>query len=103
MARNGLPVVSFLVASPMLRRIAWHARRIAGGFDRRFFLALFEGAGFFVVVAALLVTFIEKPWSEGLGAALKAFGESVNWAIFTVLGQGDSGYVKTVGGYVVSW
>jgi voltage-gated potassium channel len=104
MPRRGLPILTFLVASPVLRRMAWHARRIAGGFDRRFFLALFEGAAFFVLVAALLVTFLEKPWAEGgLGAAAKSFGESVNWAIFTVLGQGDSGYVTTVGGYVVSW
>src|SRR5207237_5632078 len=49
MARPPLPAFSLLIASPVIRRIAWHARRIAGGMDKRFFLALFEGAAFFVL------------------------------------------------------
>jgi voltage-gated potassium channel len=103
MPRPKLPGMTFLLASPLLRRIAWHARRITGGIDRHFFLALVEGAAFFVLAAALLVTLLEKDWTDGLDAALGAFGQSVNWAIFTVLGQGDSGYVSSIGGYIVSW
>jgi voltage-gated potassium channel len=94
---------TWFAANPVIRRIAFHARRIAGGMDRRFFLALIEGAAFFVVVAALLVTLIEKPWQEGPQAAIGAFGQSINWAVFTVLGQGDASYVSSLGGYVVSW
>jgi voltage-gated potassium channel len=98
-----LPTQTLLLASPLIRRVAWHVRRIARGMDRRFFLALAEGAGAIVVVAALLVTLLEKPWTEGPGTAIPAFGQSINWAVFTVLGQGDASYVTTLGGYVVSW
>jgi voltage-gated potassium channel len=94
---------SLFFASPLMRRVTWHTRRIVGRFDRRFFLSLGEGALVFVLVAGLLVTVIEKPWTDGLGPALDWFGKSVNWAIFTVLGQGDSAYVTSPGGYVVSW
>lgn len=103
MDRPKVPNVAFLLGSPLLRRIAWHTRRIVGNIDRRFFFALFEGAGFFVLAAALLVTVLEKDWSAGLGPALAALGQSINWAIFTVLGQGDSSYVTSAGGYIVSW
>jgi voltage-gated potassium channel len=103
MVRRRVAGLALFLGSPLLRRIAWHTRRIAGGIDRRFFLALLEGAGFFVVAAALLVTLLEKDWTSGPDAAIASFGQSVNWAIFTVLGQGDSAYVATAGGYVVSW
>lgn len=93
----------FSMNSPFLRRIAWHGRRIASQLDRRFFLALLEGAAVFVVAAALLVTILEKPWSQGIGEAIGGLGQSINWAVFTVLGKGDSSFVKTPGGYVISW
>jgi voltage-gated potassium channel len=93
----------FLLASPIVRRVAWHTRRIAGAVDRRFFLSLLEGAAAFVAIAALLVTLIEKPWTEGAGSAIGWFGKSFNWAIFTILGQGDSTYVTSPGGFLVSW
>ncbi len=92
-----------LFASPLIRRVAWHTRRIAGAVDRRFFLSLIQGAAVFVGLAAILVTFLEKPWTEGPGTAIEWFGKSFNWAIFTILGQGDSGFVTTAGGFVVSW
>jgi voltage-gated potassium channel len=89
--------------SPLLRRIAWHGRRIAGQIDRRFFLALLEGVAVFVFAAAILVTLLEKPWAQGLDSAIGSLGQSINWAVFTVLGKGDSSFVKTPGGYIVSW
>lgn len=92
-----------LLANPIVRRVAWHTRRVAGAVDRRFFVSLAEGAAAFVAIAALLVTLLEKPWSEGLGSAVEWFGKSFNWAIFTILGQGDSGYVTSAGGFAVSW
>ena len=103
MVRRRVPGMALFSGSPVLRRILWHIRRTAGTIDRRFFVALFEGAFVFVAVAALLVTLIEKPWTTGIDAAVASFGQSLNWSIFTVLGQGDAGYVTTVGGYVVSW
>ena len=95
--------MSAVLVSPILRRVIWHTRRIAGAMDRRFFLSLFEGAAVFVSIAALLVTLIEKPWTKGAGPAVEWFGKSFNWAIFTILGQGDSSYVTSAGGFIVSW
>jgi len=47
--------------------VAYAADR--GAVDRRFFLSLAEGAAAFVAIAALLVTILEKPWTEGPGTA----------------------------------
>lgn len=90
-------------AGPIFRRLAWHARRMTGQLDRRFFVNLIEGALGIVAIAALLVTLLEKPWSTGVETALQSFGNSLNWAFFTVLGQGDSSYVSSIGGILVSW
>ncbi len=92
-----------LMTAPIIRRVAWHTRRIAGAVDRRFFLSLAEGAIIFVAIAALLVTLVEKPWTTGVAPAIEWFGKSFNWAIFTILGQGDSGYVTSAGGFLISW
>src|SRR5712671_2329429 len=80
MARR-VPGLSIFVASPIMRRIAWHARRIVGGVDKRFFLSLLEGAAVLVFAAALLVTLVDKPLPADLGSAVGVFGKSVNWAI----------------------
>ena len=65
---------------PLLRRLAYHARRISGSVDRHFFVSLASGLIGFVAVAALAVTLLEKPLSFG------AFGQSFYWALTTVLG-----------------
>ena len=82
---------------PLLRRLAYHARRISGSVDRHFFVSLASGLIGFVAIAALAVTLLEKPFSFG------AFGQSFYWAITTVLGQGNSSYVTSPGGFVVAW
>ena len=92
-----------LFSSPLMRRVTWHDKRITAALDRRFFLSLAEGAALFVGIAAFLVTLIEKPWTQGAGTAVEWFGKSFNWAIFTILGQGDSSYVTSAGGFIVSW
>ena len=86
-----------LLTTPLIRRVAWHIRRIGGQLDRRFFLSLAEGIVAFVAIAAILITLLEKPWT--LGSVFDAF----NWGIATVLGQGDSAFVTSPGGRVVSW
>jgi voltage-gated potassium channel len=93
MGRLSLPFLS----SPLIRRVAWHMRRVGGQLERRFFLTLIQGIAAIIVVAALLVTLTEKPLTLG------SVGDSINWAFFTVLGQGDSGYVTSPGGWIVSW
>ncbi len=94
---------TIVLASPLMRRVTWHTKRIALKLDRRFVLSLAQGAAILIGLAALLVTLIEKPWTAGLGSAVEWFGKSVNWAFFTVLGKGDSSYVSTAGGFVVGW
>jgi len=86
-----------LLASPLVRRVAWHLRRVGGQIDRRFFLALAQGIVVFVILAALLVTGLEKTWT------IQSVFDSFNWGFATVLGQGDAAYVSSLGGRVVSW
>ncbi len=88
---------SLLVASPVVRRVAWHVRRIGGQLDRRFFLSLAEGIVGFVAVAAVLVTLLEKAWTA------ESLFDSFNWGVATVLGQGNADFVTSPGGRIVSW
>ena len=93
MPRRALPLLS----SPLIRRVAWHIRRIGGQLDRRFFLTLAEGIVVFVAVAAVLITLFEKP------RTLESVFDSFNWGFATVLGQGDAGFVTSPGGRIVGW
>src|SRR5206468_3252695 len=92
-----LPIPAPLLATPLIRRVAWHIRRVAGQLDKRFFLTLVEGIVVFVAIAAIAITMLEKPWK------IESFFDSFNWGIATVLGQGDSGFVTSPGGRVVGW
>lgn len=93
MSRLHLPTFT----SPIIRRVAWHARRVTGQLDRRFFLTLAEGIVGFVLVAAILITLFEKPWT------FESIFDSFNWGIATVLGQGDSAYVASPAGRIIGW
>jgi voltage-gated potassium channel len=93
MSRLHLPTLT----SPLIRRIGWHVRRVAGQLDRRFFLTLAEGIVGFVLVAAVLITLFEKPWT------FESVFDSFNWGIATVLGQGDSAFVASPAGRVIGW
>lgn len=85
------------LASPLVRRVAWHVRRVAGQLDRRFFLTLAEGIVGFVLVAAILITLLEKPLT------FESVFDSFNWGIATVLGQGDSAFVSSPAGRAIGW
>jgi len=97
MARPTLSLPSLPLASPIIRRVGWHVRRVAGNLDRRFFLTLAEGIVGFVLVAAVLITLFEKTWT------FESIFDSFNWGIATVLGQGDSGFVTSPAGRAISW
>ncbi|MBA2720303.1 MAG: TrkA family potassium uptake protein [Chloroflexi bacterium] len=86
-----------LFSSPLIRRVGWHLSRVRGAVDRRFFLQLLGGAFVLVLIAAALITVVEKELT------LASLGTSVNWGIQTVLGQGDSSYVTSPVGWVVGW
>ena len=91
----GLPIP--ILASPLIRRVAWHIRRVGGQLDRRFFLSLAEGIVVTVIVAAVVITLLEKSWT------FESVFDSFNWGIATVLGQGDAAFVVSPGGRVVGW
>ena len=86
-----------LFSSPLIRRVGWHLSRVRGSVDRRFFGQLLGGALILVLLAAALITVVEK------SLTLSAFGASFNWGIQTILGQGDSSYVTSPLGWVVGW
>lgn len=94
--------MSTVAALPLLRRFGYHLRRITGGVDRTFFVRLFLGLAAFVLVAAAVVTAVERP-TDDLGETASSFFESFYWAVTTVMGSGNSAYVTTPAGYVVSW
>jgi voltage-gated potassium channel len=86
-----------LFSSPLIRRVGWHLSRVRGSVDRRFFAQLGIGAFTLVLIAAAVITVVEKPLT------LAALGASVNWGVQTILGQGDSSYVTSPIGWVVGW
>ena len=91
------PLTLPILVSPLIRRVAWHVRRVGGQLDRRFFLTLAQGIVAVVFIAAVLITLVEKPWT------FESIFDSFNWGIATVLGQGDSAFVTSPGGRVVGW
>ncbi|HSL24792.1 MAG TPA: NAD-binding protein [Acidimicrobiia bacterium] len=86
-----------LFAAPFLRRIAWHVRRIHSSLDKGFYRSLVIGLTVVLSLAAAAVTVFERE------ATFASFGQSFYWALTTVIGQGDSGYVSSPVGWVVSW
>jgi voltage-gated potassium channel len=86
-----------LFSSPLIRRVGWHLSRVRGAIDRRFFAQLILGAFVLVLLAASLITVVEKQMT------FAALGSSVNWGVQTILGQGDSSYVTSPVGWIVGW
>jgi voltage-gated potassium channel len=89
--------LSPLFSSPAFRRLGWHFARVRGAIDRRFFGQLLLGAFALVLIAASIITLVEKPLTFG------SLGASLNWGVQTILGQGDSSYVTSPVGWVVGW
>ena len=87
-----------IFATPFLRRIGFHARRIGGQMDRHFFTSLLTAVIGFVVVAAIVVSLLETEKRDFAG-----FGSSFYWAITTVIGSGDASYVNSPGGFLIGW
>jgi voltage-gated potassium channel len=86
-----------LLATPIVRRVAWHIRRVGGKLDRRFFLSLVQGIVGIVLLAAIAITALEKTWT------LASVFDSFNWGLATVLGSGDADFVTSPGGRIVGW
>ncbi len=93
MIPRSLPILD----TPLIRRLVWHMQRMRGQLDRRFFLSLAQGIIGFVLAAAVLITLFEKSWT------FESVFDSFNWGIATVLGQGDSSFVTSPAGRLISW
>ena len=89
--------LAYLFEVPLVRRVAWHMSRVRRGLDRRFFIALAAGLFVVVLLAALAITVLEKPWT------FESLGDSIYWSITTIFGQGDATYATSPGGWLVSW
>ena len=94
---RSVPRARPFVDSPVVRRVAWHLKRMVGQLDRRFFMSLAQGIIGFVLAAAVLITLFEKSWT------VESVFDSFNWGIATVLGQGDSSYVTSPAGRLIGW
>jgi voltage-gated potassium channel len=82
---------------PLLRRVAFHAKRISAQVDRHFFVSLLTAVLAFVAIATGLVAIFENKVTLG------GLGNTLHWAITTVIGSGDASYVTSPGGFVVGW
>jgi len=82
---------------PLLRRVAFHAKRISAQVDRHFFVSLLTAVLVFVAAATLLVSALESKLTLG------GIGNTLHWAITTVIGSGDASYVTSPGGFIVGW
>ena len=87
-----------IFAAPFIRRLGFHARRIGSQVDRQFFTSLLSAVVGFVLVAALAITLLEED-----KRTIGGFGRSFYWAVTTVIGSAEPGYVTTLGGYIIGW
>ena len=95
-------------ALPVLRRAAYHFRRMTGGLDRAFFVRVTVILVGFLLLAALAVTFSEgyedpDTGKETTGSFFHKFFLSIHWAVTTVMAAGDASFVTTPVGILVSW
>src|SRR5690349_11046230 len=87
-------VIGAVFTSPLLRRIGYHVSVMTRNVDRTFFLRLFAGLFTVVLLAAVLVTAVEGP-HKGVSGFFSTLANSFYWGVTTVMGAGDSSYVKT--------
>lgn len=81
---------------PLLHRIVWHLKRVATQFDARTTWLLGSILTAIVLVSSLAVTWIEGPLT------LQQLGESIYWAVTTLLGSGDASFVTSLAGRMIS-
>jgi voltage-gated potassium channel len=93
---------------PLLRRAAYHFRRMTGGLDRAFVVRVGVVIVGILLLAAAIVTFSEGYADPDTGeATVGSFFDkyllSVHWAVTTVMAAGNADYVSTPLGILVSW
>ncbi len=92
---------------PILRRAAFHVRRLTSGMDSSFFARVGVILAGFLILSSALVTFMERnqddtEWHK-VGGFFREFVGWFYWSLTTVMSAGESGRVNTVTGYVVGW
>jgi voltage-gated potassium channel len=92
---------------PILRRAAFHVKRLTSGMDRSFFVRVGIILIGLLILASALVTFMERDQGETrwrtVGGFFREFVGWFYWSLTTVMSAGESGRVTTVTGYVVGW
>ena len=92
---------------PVLRRAAYHAKRLTSGLDRSFFFRVGIVLVGFLLIASALVTLAERNTAGHTWNTIREFlNEFLNWlywSLTTVMGAGDSSQVHTPIGYLFSW
>ena len=102
MRRRARGLVTVLFAAPLLRRIGYHVSMMTRNVDKTFFIRLFAGLFFVVLIAAVMVNAFEGDRSS-VGQWFGDLGNSFYWGVTTVMGAGDSSYVTSPVGFIVSW
>ena len=95
-------LIAAIFSAPLLRRIGYHVGKLTKNVDRTFFIRLFAGLFFIVLIASAVVTAVEGPRGS-VGEFFSTLGNGFYWGVTTVMGAGDSSYVTSPVGYVVSW
>jgi voltage-gated potassium channel len=92
---------------PILRRAAFHVRRLTNGLDSSFFVRVGIVLGGFLIIASALVTVTERSHTDkgwhSVGGFFEKFLGWLYWSITTVMGSGDASQVKSPAGYAISW
>ena len=96
-------LVASIFSAPLLRRIGYHVSVMTRNVDKTFFIRLFAGLFIVVLVAALLVTAVEGDRATASELVRRPRRDSFYWGVTTVMGAGDSAYVTSPVGFVVSW
>ena len=92
---------------PLLRRAAYHVKRLTSGLDSSFFARVGIVLAGCLFLSSALVTFMERDQAETkwstVGGFFREFVGWFYWSLATVMSAGESGRVHTVTGYVVGW
>ena len=91
------PAALPILASPIIRRVAWHVRRVARPARPPLLHLARRGDLASSRSRRSSITLLEKP------TTIESFFDSFNWGIATVLGQGNADFVTSPGGRVVGW
>lgn len=111
MILRAMPIVPARVtaffALPVLRRAAFHFRRMTGGLDGAFFVRVSVFLAGILLIAAVVVTFSEGYENDAgdktVGSFLNKLMLSFHWAVTTVMAAGNADYVSSPAGILISW